>query len=159
MTVGRGGRLQPGPIVGQAAGWDSTPSNSSVSSTGAAPQPLSAMPTGKTAAARQIRENERCCTMRSSHESAGVSPAGDDREMRVAARCERKRSTLHTRECRHPEGGGQTMLGTPPSHLSFGTFELDLDRFELRRAGRVLAIQRKPLDLLLLLVRQHGRVV
>jgi TolB-like protein/DNA-binding winged helix-turn-helix (wHTH) protein/Tfp pilus assembly protein PilF len=41
----------------------------------------------------------------------------------------------------------------------FGEFSLDCGKFELSRNGRRLRIERKPLELLILLVSQHGRVV
>src|SRR6185437_13980577 len=47
----------------------------------------------------------------------------------------------------------------PGSILQFGDFELDCDRFELRRNGRSLRIERKPMELLILLVSREGRLV
>jgi DNA-binding winged helix-turn-helix (wHTH) protein/pimeloyl-ACP methyl ester carboxylesterase len=41
----------------------------------------------------------------------------------------------------------------------FEDFELDLDRFELRRAGRPCHVEPKAFDVLTQLVRSHGRVV
>ena len=41
----------------------------------------------------------------------------------------------------------------------FGDFELDLDAVQLRRDGRPVKLERRPLDLLVLLVRQHGHLV
>lgn len=41
----------------------------------------------------------------------------------------------------------------------FGDFELDLDAFELRRRGELVKLERRPLDLLALLVAQPGRLV
>lgn len=41
----------------------------------------------------------------------------------------------------------------------FGDFELDLDAFELRLRGAPVKLERRPLDLLALLVRQPGRMV
>ncbi|MGA2901903.1 MAG: winged helix-turn-helix domain-containing protein [Candidatus Acidiferrales bacterium] len=41
----------------------------------------------------------------------------------------------------------------------FGEFELDRDRFELRRNGRALKLERIPLELLLLLAEKQGAVV
>jgi TolB-like protein/DNA-binding winged helix-turn-helix (wHTH) protein len=41
----------------------------------------------------------------------------------------------------------------------FGDFELDFSRFELSRGGRVVKIQRVPLELLILLVERRGQVV
>ncbi len=41
----------------------------------------------------------------------------------------------------------------------FGEFELDPSRFELRRSGRVLKLERIPMELLLLLAEKEGSVV
>lgn len=41
----------------------------------------------------------------------------------------------------------------------FGNFELDLDAFELRRRGELIKLERRPLDLLALLVKQPSRLV
>jgi TolB-like protein/DNA-binding winged helix-turn-helix (wHTH) protein/cytochrome c-type biogenesis protein CcmH/NrfG len=41
----------------------------------------------------------------------------------------------------------------------FSEFELDLDAFELRLRGEPVKLERRPLDLLVLLVRQPGRMV
>ncbi|HEX5789208.1 MAG TPA: winged helix-turn-helix domain-containing protein, partial [Woeseiaceae bacterium] len=41
----------------------------------------------------------------------------------------------------------------------FGEFELDLDAQELRAGGQVLHLERRPMDLLVLLVRAHGKLV
>src|SRR5258708_27859560 len=41
----------------------------------------------------------------------------------------------------------------------FGDFSLDCSRFELCRRGRRLKLERKPLELLVLLVTKHGQVV
>jgi TolB-like protein/DNA-binding winged helix-turn-helix (wHTH) protein/cytochrome c-type biogenesis protein CcmH/NrfG len=43
--------------------------------------------------------------------------------------------------------------------LQFGEFTLDCDRFELRRAGRTLKLERKPMDLLILLVTREAELV
>src|SRR5271167_3406372 len=43
--------------------------------------------------------------------------------------------------------------------LLFADFELDRDAYELRRKGRVVPLQRIPLDLLLLLVERRGQLV
>jgi DNA-binding winged helix-turn-helix (wHTH) protein/TolB-like protein/tetratricopeptide (TPR) repeat protein len=50
------------------------------------------------------------------------------------------------------EGGGM-------KKYRFGDFELDLDAFELRRRGELIKLERRPLDLLALLVTQPGRLV
>lgn len=44
-------------------------------------------------------------------------------------------------------------------YYSFGDFELDCARFELRRHGRALKLERIPLELLILLVERDGQVV
>ena len=41
----------------------------------------------------------------------------------------------------------------------FGEFSLQCDKFELTRRGRRLKLERKPLELLILLVTKHGQVV
>ena len=41
----------------------------------------------------------------------------------------------------------------------FGEFELDRDRFELRRNGRTLKLERIPMELLILLLERQGSVV
>jgi DNA-binding winged helix-turn-helix (wHTH) protein/Tol biopolymer transport system component len=46
-----------------------------------------------------------------------------------------------------------------PSSLRFTDLELDLARYELRRSGRVLKLERIPMDLLVFLVEQRGRLV
>jgi TolB-like protein/DNA-binding winged helix-turn-helix (wHTH) protein len=43
--------------------------------------------------------------------------------------------------------------------LEFGDFRLDCDRSELSRAGRILKLERKPLELLILLATREGNVV
>jgi len=43
--------------------------------------------------------------------------------------------------------------------FEFADFKLDCDRFELCRAGRSLKLERKPLELLILLVVSNGRLV
>jgi DNA-binding winged helix-turn-helix (wHTH) protein len=47
----------------------------------------------------------------------------------------------------------------PGSILQFGPFELDCGRFELRRNGQSLRVERKPLELLILLVSRGGQLV
>ena len=46
-----------------------------------------------------------------------------------------------------------------PSQVRFHDFELDPDRFELRRAGRRIRLERKPMELLILLTEKQGRLV
>jgi TolB-like protein/DNA-binding winged helix-turn-helix (wHTH) protein len=46
-----------------------------------------------------------------------------------------------------------------PSLFEFGEFELDCARFELRRNGRALKLERIPMELLILLAEKEGRVV
>src|ERR1700757_1515061 len=41
----------------------------------------------------------------------------------------------------------------------FGDFSLDCSKFELCRKGRRLKLERKPLELLVLLVTKHGQIV
>ena len=47
----------------------------------------------------------------------------------------------------------------PPERVQFGTFVLDVDRYELTRAGKPVRMERIPMDLLILLVREKGRLV
>ena len=47
----------------------------------------------------------------------------------------------------------------PGSVLRFADFELDCARFELRRNGLALRVERKPMELLILLASQEGRLV
>jgi len=47
----------------------------------------------------------------------------------------------------------------PVSHYKFGEFELDSARFELRREGQALKLERIPLELLILLAEKDGDVV
>ena len=52
------------------------------------------------------------------------------------------------------------MAGTPSgSMLQFGDFELDSGRFELRRKGHALRVERKPMELLMLLAGREGQLV
>src|SRR3984893_7857356 len=47
-----------------------------------------------------------------------------------------------------------------PDQIRFGEdFELDLRAYELRRAGRVLKLERIPMELLLLLIEERGQLV
>jgi TolB-like protein/DNA-binding winged helix-turn-helix (wHTH) protein/tetratricopeptide (TPR) repeat protein len=50
-------------------------------------------------------------------------------------------------------------LAVPESLYKFGEFELDDSRFELRRNGRVLKLERIPMELLILLAEKDGHVV
>jgi DNA-binding winged helix-turn-helix (wHTH) protein len=43
--------------------------------------------------------------------------------------------------------------------FEFGEFKLDCDRFELRRQGQILRLEKKPLELLILLAACEGRLV
>jgi TolB-like protein/DNA-binding winged helix-turn-helix (wHTH) protein len=45
------------------------------------------------------------------------------------------------------------------SVYKFGEFELDCSRYELRRSGRALKLERIPMDLLILLLERDGQVV
>jgi DNA-binding winged helix-turn-helix (wHTH) protein/Tol biopolymer transport system component len=47
----------------------------------------------------------------------------------------------------------------PVSVFEFGDFKLDCDRFELTRAGRSLKLERKPMELLILLATRNGQLV
>jgi TolB-like protein/DNA-binding winged helix-turn-helix (wHTH) protein len=51
------------------------------------------------------------------------------------------------------------VVAVPSSDFKFGEFELDCARFELRRDGRVLKLERIPLELLTLLAEKDGHVV
>ena len=46
-----------------------------------------------------------------------------------------------------------------PRHVRFQDFELDTGRFELRRAGHRIRLERKPMELLILLVEKQGQLV
>jgi TolB-like protein/DNA-binding winged helix-turn-helix (wHTH) protein len=47
----------------------------------------------------------------------------------------------------------------PVTIFEFGEFSLDCDRFELRRAGRTVKLERKPMELLILLAVSEGNLV
>jgi DNA-binding winged helix-turn-helix (wHTH) protein len=47
----------------------------------------------------------------------------------------------------------------PAATFEFGEVKLDCDRFELSRAGRRLKLERKPMELLILLASRNGSVV
>lgn len=52
------------------------------------------------------------------------------------------------------------MSGVPPGLiLQFDDFELDCGRFELRREGQSLRVERKPMELLILLASREGQLV
>ena len=55
-----------------------------------------------------------------------------------------------------PRCGGETVSFVV---YQFGDFSLDCGKFELCRKGRRLKLERKPLELLVLLVAKHGQVV
>lgn len=48
---------------------------------------------------------------------------------------------------------------TPPTVIRFKDFELDVERYELRRAGQVQKLEKIPMELLLLLARRPGLLV
>jgi DNA-binding winged helix-turn-helix (wHTH) protein/Tol biopolymer transport system component len=47
----------------------------------------------------------------------------------------------------------------PVAVFEFGDFKLDCDRFELTRSGRSLKLERKPMELLILLATRNGQLV
>jgi TolB-like protein/Flp pilus assembly protein TadD len=47
----------------------------------------------------------------------------------------------------------------PSERVQFGAFVLDVDRYELTRTGKPVRLERIPMDLLILLVREKGRLV
>jgi hypothetical protein len=49
-------------------------------------------------------------------------------------------------------------MNMPSERVQFGTFVLDVDRYELTRAGKPVRMERIPMDLLILLVREKGRL-
>ena len=53
------------------------------------------------------------------------------------------------------------LLGEPlPAEIiQFDEFELDLDRYELRRSDRVVKLEKSPMELLILLLENQGRLV
>jgi predicted ATPase/DNA-binding winged helix-turn-helix (wHTH) protein len=62
-----------------------------------------------------------------------------------------------------PRWGAVAVSSNPvrlPDSIRFGEdFDLDLRAYELRRAGRVLKLERIPMDLLLLLIESRGKLV
>src|SRR5262245_31578719 len=51
------------------------------------------------------------------------------------------------------------MAPAAPGRLTFGDFELDIAAYELRRGGRSVRLERRPMDLLLLLLERRGELV
>jgi TolB-like protein len=49
--------------------------------------------------------------------------------------------------------------GMPSETFHFGQFVLDIGRYELTRAGKALHLERIPMSLLILLVRENGRLI
>ena len=47
----------------------------------------------------------------------------------------------------------------PSERVQFGQFVLDVSRYELTRAGKPVRMERIPMDLLILLVRENGRLI
>jgi len=47
----------------------------------------------------------------------------------------------------------------PAPTYKFGDFELDSSRYELRRSGRALKLERIPMELLILLLEKNGQVI
>ena len=47
----------------------------------------------------------------------------------------------------------------PTARIQFGKFVLDLCRYELTSAGKPIHLERIPMDLLILLVRENGRLI
>ncbi len=46
-----------------------------------------------------------------------------------------------------------------PEPLRFGEFDLDVERYELRRSGRTVKLERIPMELLILLLQSEGKLV
>src|SRR5438067_11470308 len=44
-------------------------------------------------------------------------------------------------------------------NFQFGDFELDLSAYKLRRSGQAVHLERRPMDLLILLVQRHNQLV
>lgn len=82
--------------------------------------------------------------------------------------CRRSAERL-TRQVTHPSGlvallelPGRPITmpdRTPNETFRFGDIELDTASYELRRGGRVVRLERQPMDLLILLVRRRGQLV
>jgi hypothetical protein len=47
----------------------------------------------------------------------------------------------------------------PCGVLRFGNFELDVAAYELRGSGRLIRLERQPMDLLIMLVERRGQLV
>jgi hypothetical protein len=52
-----------------------------------------------------------------------------------------------------------TGIGIPESSIRFGDCELNASSFELRRGRRIVKLERIPLQVLRMLIEQHGKVV
>jgi TolB-like protein/DNA-binding winged helix-turn-helix (wHTH) protein/Flp pilus assembly protein TadD len=52
-----------------------------------------------------------------------------------------------------------TPMATTGGTFRFGDFALDLSAYELRRQGRVVRVERRPMDLLVLLIQRRGQLV
>src|SRR6266581_9570475 len=50
-------------------------------------------------------------------------------------------------------------MNMPVERVQFGVFVLDVDRYELSRAGKPVRMERIPMDLLILLVQEKGRLI
>src|ERR1022692_2082252 len=50
-------------------------------------------------------------------------------------------------------------MNMPSERVQFGAFVLDADRYELTRSGRPVRMERIPMDLLILLARERGRLL
>ena len=60
----------------------------------------------------------------------------------------------------HPAASGPHSFVPMPENLAhFGDFELDSRKYELRRGGRPLKLERIPMELLILLVESRGKLV
>ena len=46
-----------------------------------------------------------------------------------------------------------------PEPVRFGEFDLDVERYELRRSGRTVKLERIPMELLILLLQSDGKLV
>ena len=47
----------------------------------------------------------------------------------------------------------------PPRVFRFGGFDLDVSTYELRRHGRMINLERRPMELLMLLVARRNEIV